>query len=296
MTSKKRGHKKAMNAKGGIITAIVLVAFMSSAPLALAAELTIEPNDITPGPNVFVTINGTGFEPDGSVTVRTIVTCYKPVSDGKCQCTMNDFEIPANTSFKLSVRKVEDNVTMYIKWLKWWEVNPDTTSFFTFIYTGDPSFTSNVSSGKIPPFLAGTYSIDVVGDAVGNEENCTMTTSAELEVDTDANGNFTLDINTQGIPICNFTITATDGVNSSSDYLNLFILGDASKDGQRNAYDCVAIARYWGGVPGYDNNTIAPGAAAGLAPDCTLVTLEDARCLAEHLIGMHGIPCAGCIP
>jgi hypothetical protein len=298
MTSKKQGHGKAMIAKEMIVTAIVLialVAFVSSAPLALAAELTIEPwDDITPGTPV--TITGTGFDSNETVTIRTAVTCWKPVSDGYCECTMSEFEIPANTSFKLSVWKVEDNVTLYIKKLIWVEINPGLTSFFTFEY--DPAtYTSNVShSGKILPLFAGIYSIDVIGDAKDDEENCTMSTTAELEVPADADGNFSLDVNTQGIPICNFTINATGQTSKESDEkpLNLFVLGDPSKDGQVSAYDCVAIARYWAGITGYDNSTICYSAAAGLAPDCNLVTLDDARCLAEHLIGMHGIPCSGC--
>lgn len=289
MKSKKKGHKKAMKAKEMIATAIVLVAFVSSAPLALAAaELTIEPwDDITPGTPV--TITGTGFGSNETVIIRTTVTCWKPVSDGYCECTMSEFEIPANTSFELSVWKVEDNVTLYIKKLKWWEINPGLTSFFTFQYTGDPYFISNVSSGKILPAFAGIYSIDVIGDAADGEENCTMRTSAELDVLADANGNFSLDVNTQGIPICNFTINATGRTSGNSDEapLNLFVLGDPSKDGQVSAYDCVCIARYWGCIGGYDNNTVCCSAAAGIAAPCDTVTLEDARHLARYLIGLE---------
>ena len=289
MTSEKQGHEKTMKAKEMIITAIVLVALVSSAPLALAAaELTIEPwDDITPG--VLVNITGTGFNSDENVTIRTTVTCWKPVSDGYCECTMSEFEIPANTSFKLSVWKVDDNVTLYIKKLKWWEINPGLTSFFSFTYTKDPHFTSNVSSGKILPLFAGIYSIDVIGDAKDGEENCTMRTTAELDVRADADGNFSLEVNTQGIPICNFTINATGKTSKESDEkpLNLFVPGDPSKDGQVSAYDCVAIARYWAGISGYDNSTLCYSAAAGITQPCNAVTLVDAQYLARYLIGLE---------
>jgi hypothetical protein len=294
MKSKKKGRGTSMKVKEMIITAIVLVAFVSSAPLALAAELTIKPSvNVVPGTPI--TINGTGFNSSETVTISATVTCYKPVSDGRCECTMHDFDLPANISLKLSVRRVTDNVSIYIKKGFWWKISPGLTSFFTFEYTGNPVYTSNVGSGKILPALAGTYSIDVIGDAVPGEENCTMVTSAELEVDADAAGNFSLTFDTHGIPLCNFTLNATDeSGNSAEATMNLFQLGDPSMDGQINAYDCCCIARYWAGITGYDDNTIAPSAAAGLAPDCDLVTLEDARCLAEHLIGMYGIPCDGC--
>jgi hypothetical protein len=303
MTSKKQGHEKAMNAKGLIIiTAIVLialVALVSSAPLALAAdaELTIEPSvNITPGTPIH--INGTGFNSSEPVTITASVTCYKPVSDGRCECTMQDFDLPANVSLKLSVRRVTDNVSIYIKKGFWWKISPGLTSFFTFDYNPTTS-TSNVSSGKILPSLAGTYSIDVIGDAVPGEKNCTMVTSAKLEVEADADGNFSLIFDTHGIPLCEFTLNATGDASGKSDEapMNLFQLGDPSMDGQINAYDCVCIARYWALVDGYDNNTIAPSAAAGIAYPCNTVTMEDARYLAQYLIQLQSsIPHSDCIP
>ena len=287
----KKGNKMAMIMKQVAVIVLILVAFVAHASAALAATLTVEPSDITPG--VPVDINGTGFTPDGTVTVTTTVICWKPVVDGKCECTMEDFELPENTSFTLSVREVEDNVTLYIKKIIWWQIDPGLTSFFTFEYT---SYTSNVTSGKIPAALAGIYSIDVIGDTVTGEENCTMITTAEFEVTADETGNFSVeDVNTQGIPICNFSITATDGTNSAGAALNITMLGDPSKDGRESAYDCTCIARYWAEVGGYDNSTVCRGAAAGLAPPCDQVTLDDARCLARYLIGKESsIPCAGC--
>lgn len=201
---------------------------------------------------------------------------------------MQNFEIPGGTRFKLSVRKVEDNVTLYIKKVIWWTIDPGTTSFFQFEYTPATN-TSNVTSGKVPAALAGIYSIDVIGDAVAGEVNCTMITTVELEVKADANGNFSMeDVNTQGVPICNFTIKATDKISGESAEapLNLFLEGDASKDGQANAYDCCCIARYWAEIPGYDNSTVCFSAAD--INDDGIVDLNDARHLARYLIGLEG--------
>jgi len=285
---KGRGSGTAMRMKQIAIVALILVAFVCSTSLALAAELTIEPCDITPG--IPVNITGTGFDPNETVTVTTTVTCWKPVSDGKCECTMVKFEILEGTIFKLSVREVKDNVTLYLKRLGiWWTVNPDTSGFFTFEYTGPPSNTSNVTSGKIPTLFAGTYSIDVIGDAVSGKENCTMITSAELEVTADEYGNFTMkDVKTQGIPICNFSITAKgkiSGTSAGPEPLNISIPGDASKDGRVSAYDCVCIARYCAGISGYDNSTLSYSAAAGITTLCDEVDINDARYLARYLIG-----------
>ena len=64
MTMKKKGRGTAMGIKGMrmkqiAIVALILAAFVSTTPLALAAEITIDPSDITPG--IPVDITGTDF-------------------------------------------------------------------------------------------------------------------------------------------------------------------------------------------------------------------------------------------
>ena len=200
---------------------------------------------------------------------------------GKCECTMNEFEIPETTDFKLSVREVTDNVTIYVKVLfTWLTITPANLFGFNFDY--DPATnTSNVSRNSVPK---GTYSIDVIGNAVG-EGNCTMITSAVMRIQANETGGFTRVIKTEGIPICNFTINASSSNGSAEVPLNLFLEGDASKDGRRNAYDCSCIARYWAGISGYDNGTICFDAAD--VDELNGVELLDAQLLAECLIGLR---------
>ena len=285
MAAKKREHGTPMNAKKRMIIFVLIVAvFVSAAPLALAAEITIEPSvNVTPG--IPINITGTGFNSSETVTINATVTCYKPVADGRCECTMKDFYLPANLTIKLSVRKVTDNVSIYIKYGFWWEISPGLTSFFQFDYEPGTE-TSHVTSKKIPKSLEDTYSIDVIGNAVSGEKNCTMVTTGLLDVVADPDGNFSLTFDTQGIPLCEFTINATGKASGESDEakMNLLLLGDASMDGIINAYDCVCIARYWGTITGYDDNTVAASAAAGIAPPCDKVDLNDARYLARYLI------------
>ena len=288
---KGRGSGTVMRMKQIAIALIILVAFV--APASTTPALTVEPPDATVGNPV--TITGTGFNASENVTLKTIVTCWKPVVGGKCECCLKDIEIRKGVRFTLSVQKVTDNVTIYIKKgiLPTWTITPGFPGF-TFSYT---PHTSTVSSVKVP--IGGKYRIDILGDAVAGEENCTMTTTTVMELTANASGNFTLvDIDTTGIPICNFTINATGETSGSAEaQLNLSLLGDPSKDGQRNAYDCACIARYWAGISGYDNSTICYNAAAGLAPPCDQVTLEDARYLAEWLIGLQdSIPHDDCSP
>jgi len=278
-----------------IVALIILVAFVCSASLALAAPvLTVTPNSTTPGAEL-VTINGTGFNASENVTLKTTVTCWKPVVDGKCECTLENVEIRKGARFTLRVREVTDNVTLYIKKVIWWPPIGPGTPGFTFTYAPN---TSTVSSMKIP--VGGKYSIDVIGDAVEGSVNCTMTTTAIMKVKANTSGNFTVEnIDTTGIPICNFTINATgdDSGKSANATLTLFLKGDASKDGQVNAYDCSCIARCVAEISGYckkacptcpyTSDTLCLTAAD--VDGSPGVTIDDAKYLAEYLIGLHGL-------
>lgn len=282
MAAKKREHGTVMDfaTKFLIISAFLILAFDTAAP----AAIKIEPSaNITGGELVY--INGTGFSPGGTVELNATVTCFKPVNEGECQCTMEEFYLPPDVRFKLQVSEVTGNVSLYIKKGFWWKITPGLTSFFTFMYVPN---TSTVTSGKVPATFANTYSIDVIGDAVNGSENCTMITTAFIQVPVDGNGNFSYSYNTKGIPLCDVTITGNDGMgNSSSAPLNIFLKGDASMDGQINSYDCVCIARFVAGIPGYDENTLSLSAADvtdnGDPPE---VNINDARYLAEFLVGL----------
>jgi len=289
MAGKKR-RETAMRMKQVAVVALILVAFVATASAALAANLTITPSNTTVGD--LVTIEGTGFCLNGNVTLTSTVTCSKPVVGGECECTMNNFEIPnEDVSFWLSVSKVKGNVTVYVKKFIWWTIDHDMLGFH---FTYDPvTKTSNVS--RMKPIPVGTYKIDVIGDAVDGAENCTMTTTVEKELKANATGGFKEDIDTQGIPICDFTINATDeSGNTDEATLGLFLLGDASKDGQINSYDCACIGRYCMNITGYDDTTVC-WKAADVAPPFgspNNVTLSDARCLGMYLIGKEpSIPC-----
>lgn len=279
MKKKGRGSGTAMRMQQIAIVALILVAFVAPSS---AATLTVTPSSATVGDEI--TIEGTGFNATDMVTLKTTATCWKPVVGGKCECCMESFIIPENedVSFLLSVREVEDNVTIYVKKFIWWTIHPDNPLGFHFTYNAT-THTSNVSRAGVP---AGTYTIDVIGNAVSGSVNCTMTTTVKKKLPVNSTGGFNETFDTQGIPICNLTINATDeSGNSTENTLGLFLEGDASKDGQVNVYDCVCIARYAIKIPGYDDTTVCKNAAD--IDDDGDVDLEDARLLARYLIGLE---------
>lgn len=290
MLEKKKVVMKSDLTRTCLLTVLVAVTLISTASLALAApEITVTPDNTTVGAKVNIT--GSGFSPDENITLTTTVTCWKPIVDGKCECTMEDFEIRAGVWFKLSVSEVTDNVSIFIKKLVWWPpVEPGTPGFA--FYYNPTTYTSNVSTTLAVP-VGGRYNIDVIGDAVNDSGACTMSTTATMYLQADASGNFSVDeIDTTGIPICPFNITAK-GQTSGTAYadLNLLLRGDASKDGQVNSYDCCCIARCIAELPGYctccpyTSSTIS--ISAGDVDGTPGLSIEDARWLAEALVGIH---------
>ena len=137
------------------------------------------------------------------------------------------------------------------------------------------------------PIPTGVYEvIDVMGNAVEGATTVTMTATVTKKVTTDASGGFKEVIDTHGIPAGGYTVNATDGVVYAEAMQTLSLDADVSKDGYVGVYDCVCIARYVLGVPGYDATTLNID-VADINGD-GVVDLRDARCLAKQLIGL---PC-----
>ena len=283
---KKKGRErgKVRKTEKVIIAAIILIAFVGSVS---AATLTVTPDTAVCG--AFVTIEGAGFAPNAPVTIKSTTTCEKPVVDGKCECSLVKFNISnEETSFSLSVSEVKGNVTIHVKrfwWTPYWTIDHDMVGF---VFSYDPgTHTATVTRGMPTP--TGVYEvIDVIGSAVDGAITCTMTTTVTKRVMTDGAGGFKEVFDTHGIPAGTYTVTA-DGTTATLTLKTASKMpegADVSKDGYVGVYDCVCIARYALGVPGYDGTTLNID-AADVNGDGD-VDLRDARCLARLLIGL---PC-----
>ncbi len=282
-----KGMKKKGRGRGNVgkmeemaIAAIILIAFVGTVS---AATLTLTPDTAVSG--AFVTIEGAGFTPNAPVIIESTTTCKKPVVEGKCECCLAKFNISnEETSFSLSVREVKGNVKISVKrswWAPYWTIDHNMMGF---AFSYDPStHTSTVTRGMPTP--TGVYEvIDVIGNAVEGASTVTMTTTVTRKVMTDASGGFKEVIDTHGIPAGTYTINATDGVVYAEAMQTMYLDADVSKDGYVGVYDCVCIARYALGVPGYDETTLNID-VADINGD-GIVDLRDARCLARQLIGL----------
>ena len=301
MKKKGRERGKVRKTEKVIIAAIILVAFVGSVS---AATLTVTPDTAVCG--ALVTVEGEGFTPNAPLIMESTTTCEKPVVSGKCECSLMKFNISnEETSFSLSVREVKGNVVIHVKkFLIYWTIDHNMMGF-NFVY--DPiTRTATVTRGMPTP--TGVYEvIDVIGNAVDGATTCTMTTTITKKVMTDGAGGFKEAFDTHGIPAGIYTVTAggttdTHGIpagtytvtaDGTTATLNLTTTpempggADVSKDGYVGVYDCVCIARYDLGVPGYDGTTLNIDAADVNGDG--VVDLRDARCLARLLIGL---PCS----
>lgn len=290
MKKKGRGSGTAMAMKQIAIVALILVAFVAPAS---AATLTVTPSSTTSG--ALVTIEGTGFGANEEVTITSAVTGFKiPVSgiDGKYAYSLVDFNISQeNTSFSLGAREVEDDMVLKVKrfwWTPYWTIDGNELGF-TFT-RDDATNTSVVTRGMPTP--TGVYCVlTVTGTAVaaptvtGYVQNVTLNATITKKVTTNATGGFTEVIDTHGTPAGTYTINATNNTVYAEGTLILSLCGDANKDGDVGAYDCVCIARYEAEIPGYDGDTLNLNAAD--VDGSGGVDINDARYLARYLVGLE---------
>ena len=291
MKKKGRKIKEGKRIKQILIAALIAAAFV--APAFAAPTLTVTPSECISGD--LVTLRGTGFDASEIVTLTSTCTCWKPVIEGQTECCLLKFNISnKKTGFSLVVHDVKDNVTIDLKkfWgIPFWHINHNMLGFK---FTYDPvNHTSKVV--RPAPIPTGVYEvIDVIGKPIDGVCEVEMVTTVTTEVTTDGTGRFREVVDTHGIPAPKagkYTVKAigkTSGLSATSD-LKVKLKGDVSRDGIVGAYDCVSIARYSVGLPGYNAQTL--NLDLYTADVCCFyqgeVDIDDARWLARYLVGLE---------
>jgi hypothetical protein len=289
MKKKGRGMKEGVIMKQIAIALIILVAFVAPAS-AGTATLTVTPSDCTSG--ALVEIKGEGFGATETVKLESTCTCRKPVVDGEVECCLQKFSISnENTGFSLTVSNVNQDVVIHLQRYVLgipgirWTIDHDMLGFD---FTYDPgTHKSKVERGKTTP--VGIYNIDVMGKAIAGVCDVEMKTTVTTEVTTDVAGKFTEFVDTHGIPAGTYTITATSPTASATSTSNLLLKGDVSGDGYVGAYDCVCIARWVVGIPGYTAATLNLDLYTADVNGDGVVDINDARYLARYLVGLETV-------
>ena len=197
-------------------------------------NLTVRPLSVNVGD--FVTIEGTGFEANKTVTLSCSVSGFEvPISGNKYEYRLEEFNLSdSNTSFSLSVRAVKNDMKVRVKKQGWAQsvlINEDEYGF-----EFDYNETTNTSIVSIPmpidPSYTGIYElIEVSGTAVGDTTDIYMDITVNNNVTTNATGYFETIIDTHGIPTGDYTITV-DGVEATLTVCRLTVMPDSVMVGE----------------------------------------------------------------
>ena len=193
-------------------------------------NLAVRPLSVNVGD--FVTIEGTGFEENKTVTLSCSISDFEiPVSGNKYEYSLEEFNLSdSNTSFSLSVRAVKNDMKVRLKKQGWTQpvlINEDEYGF-KFDYN-ETTNTSIVSIPIIDSKYTGVYElIEVFGTAVGDVY---MDITVNNNVTTNATGFFETVIDTHGIPTGEYTITV-DGVEATLTVCRLTVMPDSVMVGE----------------------------------------------------------------
>ncbi len=174
-------------------------------------RLVVHPDSVMVG--VPVTITGEGFGADESVALSSHVSNFTvPVSAGEYEYSLDNFNLPdTNTSFSLSVQKVEDNMTVKITkspGLVYTINNYSSNKYGIVFYYDAANKTATVYSTESLP--VGSYKqIEISGTAVDNETEVNASFDVTTIVTAKDTGYFETVIDTHGFPPLNYTIHAT---------------------------------------------------------------------------------------
>jgi hypothetical protein len=195
-------------------------------------SLTVRPQSVNAGD--FVTIEGTGFEANKTVTLSCSVSDFEiDVSDGEYEYSLEEFNLSdSNTGISLSVREVEDNMTVNITTSLGlvYTINNSSNEYgLVFDYDSTNKTATVYSTESLP---VGIYKlIEVSGTAVGDATDVYMDITVNNRVTTDAKGYFETIIDTHGIPTGEYTITV-DGVEATLTVCRLTVTPDSVMVGE----------------------------------------------------------------
>ncbi|KAF5438226.1 hypothetical protein C5S35_00010 [Candidatus Methanophagaceae archaeon] len=202
-----------------ILISLSLVVFVG---VASAATCTVTPDLVVVGE--FVTLEGAGFGATETVTLNCSITdLVIPVSECKYNYRSENFNLSdKNTSFSVSVQEVADDMKLYIKKSgSFAEINKSSPTKYGFEFDYDPITNTATISLPMPinPSHRGVYElIEVTGTAANCDVDVSMDVTVTNNVTTDATGYFKTVIDTHGIPIGDYGITA-DEVNVTLDII-----------------------------------------------------------------------------
>jgi hypothetical protein len=186
---------------------LILVLITVTITSAEVTELNVTPQIVHPGDTLLITGKAS---PNEAVWLRSSFELALTVSDGKYSRAFIGIDFPkGEKDFSVTAENVK-NIRASI-------------SPIPFLGTveyplGEPKNATNgiatlsmsfpVTWGIITIDIYGTKNVKIYGDAADSATSVTLTTDMSIKVTADSTGNFSLEINTEGVPPGEFLITA----------------------------------------------------------------------------------------
>ena len=157
-------------------------------------ELNVTPAVVVQGETVSITGKALPNEP---VWLKSSFALSLPVSDGVYSRDFTGIHLPAgNKSLFLTAEDVKDIKIIF-------EAGGDTIEYYSNVTDG--IFTIFVPETDIPP---GKCNITVCGNATDGATSVKLTTNMSIKAISDSNGDFSLNVSTESVPIGEYPITA----------------------------------------------------------------------------------------
>jgi hypothetical protein len=203
--------KEAIGTKGIFVILVLAVTFTFTLFIAIGSaevtELKVSPEVVIPGENV--SLSGRAV-PNETVWIKSSFVISLPVSDGKYSAEFEDILFPpGEKNFSVTAENVEDIRISLGPLFFFPDVEypldgplPATNGIATI------AISVPVTIGSFTANIGGEKDVKVYGKAAEDAEFVNLSVDMSIKVIADSNGEFKLDVNTGGVPLGKFVITA----------------------------------------------------------------------------------------
>jgi hypothetical protein len=203
--------KEAIGTKGIFVILVLVLTFTVTVFLAIGSaevtELNVNPSVVLPGETLSISGKAT---PNEAVWITSSFVISLPVSDGKYSAEFEDiFFPPGEKKFSVTAENVEDirislGPLAFYSEVEYPLDGPlEATSGIATIAISVP-----ITMGGFTVNIGGEKDVKVYGAAFDDATSVILTTDMAIKVTADKNGDFILDLDTEGVPLGKFSIAA----------------------------------------------------------------------------------------
>jgi hypothetical protein len=168
-------------------------------------------------------VTGTGFTPDGAVTLSTSTNISVTPSNNVYSYEITGMNLPADLSLTLNASPVHNDLELYVK-KNWLVKKTFTDSAFGIISFSYATDTVHVGCSNIPSYVAGTFQTIKV-DGTTTSSNVNLSVTVQQDVTADGSGAFNELVDISAIPNGWYRITATCVPDFATDTIYIYAPG-----------------------------------------------------------------------